>query len=109
MANNGVATFNEANVSKDMSDVLEEANQLRTFFRQTSEEINSKIANASPDDALSGEAGTDVLNQWMAVNNTFEDFFTNFDNWYRAGKAVALTMANTEDEVRNVGLDADDK
>ena len=92
MANSGTESFNEANVSKDFNDIMAQAEAIRTILANGSTDIDEAIGNASMSDAYSGQAASAIKSQWGDLASTFENFLSNFQNWY--DQSVEAAKAN---------------
>ena len=89
---NETQSFNEQNVANDFKKVMEQADVVRTTLVNGSNDIDAAIGNASINDAYSGHAATSIKNQWADLASTFENFLSNFQNWY--DQSVDAAKAN---------------
>ena len=99
---NGTESFNEANVSKDFKDVIEFAAEVRAALQRGNDHIDGQIANSSKEDAYSGEAAAKIKEQWNGLASTFENFLSNFQNWYDQGVETARANQALQDATAKV-------
>lgn len=99
---NGTESFNEANVSKYFGDVMGEAEEVRKVLQTGNDLIDGSLANSSKDDAYSGEAAAKIKEQWNGLASTFENFLSNFQNWYDQGVETARANQALQDATAKV-------
>ncbi len=100
-------SFNEANVSKDFKDIMAQAEVIKNILSRGDQELTGTIGNGSMDDAYSGAAAAKIREQWGGLASTFDNFLTNFQNWYNQGVDAARKNQNLQAETANV-TDADE-
>ena len=78
---------------------MEHAELVRNVLNAGSQDIDSVIGNNSMNDAYSGQAAASIKNQWSDLAATFENFLSNFSNWYdqsvESAKANQALQAST--------------
>ena len=99
---NGTESFNEANVSKYFGDVIREAEEVRKVLQTGNDLIDGALANSSKEDAYSGEAAAKIKEQWNGLASTFENFLSNFQNWYDQGVETAKANQALQDATAKV-------
>ena len=92
MSISGTESFNELNVGRDFNNIMAEADAIRTVLINGSKDIDDSIGNASMNDAYSGQAAGAIKGQWNELASTFENFLSNFQNWY--DQSVEAAKAN---------------
>ena len=85
-------SFNEINVANDFKNIIAQAEVVRNVLNSGSQDLDSVIANNSMNDAYSGQAAASIKNQWADLAATFENFLSNFQNWY--DQSVESAKAN---------------
>lgn len=99
---NGTESFNEANVSNLFNKTMGEAEAIRKILGYGNSLIDGALANSSKDDAYSGEAAAKIKDQWNGLASTFENFLSNFQNWYDQGVETARANQALQDATAKV-------
>ena len=106
MANSVTESFNEGNVNKDFNDIMAQAEAIRTILNNGSTDLDEVIGNASIGDAYSGQAAASIKSQWGDLAATFENFLSNFQNWYDQSVEAAKANQALQQSTTNVqGVD----
>ena len=87
-------TYNETNVQADFNNIMDLASTIQGILTKGSEDISADIGNNSENDAYSGDAASQILAQWENLKSTFNQFLSNFDEWYNE------CVANTKEALR---------
>ena len=101
----GTTTFNEVNAANDFNNVIEHAREVKEILARGSQEIEENIANRNENDAYSGSAAQEILNQWEDLAATFDEFLNNFKTWHEEGVTNAKEYLKLQEETRRVNVD----
>jgi len=98
----GTESFNQANVQRDFTGIMEQADNVRRALLKGNSDLDSVIGNASMNDAYSGQAASSIKRQWEDLASTFENFMNNFKHWYDQSVETSKINAGLQAETSNV-------